>query len=347
MLPATDKQNSADHRNSIGENVRDRMNKSDSTSISSDVLTKTKTEVISSSNTEKLSDKPEVIYKSKFDWGPKHPAARRMINSNNSSLKKEVETVREGEERKNDKIKMPANDKRLSADHRNSIGEKVKDKMNKSSSTSISADVLTKTKAEVSFQSLSKTEKLSDKPEVIYKPKFDWGSKHPAAGRMINSNNSSLKKELESVREWEERKNDKNKLPANDKRLSAGHRNSIGENVEDKMNKSSTTSISADVLTKTKTEVSASSKTEKLKPEVIYEPKIDWGPKHVAAGRMINSNNSFDEDDLQMVSSYAQQMKEEAISRKIGMREDLEDMKLEEEQKRRKALMKKKLSKKR
>ncbi|XP_055523975.1 protein SPT2 homolog [Wyeomyia smithii] len=49
-----------------------------------------------------------------------------------------------------------------------------------------------------------------------------------------------------------------------------------------------------------------------------------------------------DYDDRQMESSFAQQMREEMISKKIGIMEDLEDMRAEEEEKRQKALMKKK-----
>ncbi|XP_044766391.1 protein SPT2 homolog [Coccinella septempunctata] len=49
-----------------------------------------------------------------------------------------------------------------------------------------------------------------------------------------------------------------------------------------------------------------------------------------------------EEDDDIMESSFSQQMKEEQISTKLGIMEDLEDMRLEEEHKRRKALMKKK-----
>ncbi|KAF7272473.1 hypothetical protein GWI33_014740, partial [Rhynchophorus ferrugineus] len=48
------------------------------------------------------------------------------------------------------------------------------------------------------------------------------------------------------------------------------------------------------------------------------------------------------EDDIyNMESSFAQQMREEAISKKIGTMEDLKDMKLEQEKKREKARMKK------
>ncbi|XP_050099399.1 protein SPT2 homolog [Anopheles aquasalis] len=43
-----------------------------------------------------------------------------------------------------------------------------------------------------------------------------------------------------------------------------------------------------------------------------------------------------DEDDYNMESTYAQQMREEYISKKIGIMEDLEDMRMEEEEKRRK-----------
>lgn len=50
-----------------------------------------------------------------------------------------------------------------------------------------------------------------------------------------------------------------------------------------------------------------------------------------------------DDDVDDMESSFAQQMKEEVISTKIGIMEDLEDIKLEEEHKRRKAIMKKKM----
>jgi protein SPT2 len=42
-----------------------------------------------------------------------------------------------------------------------------------------------------------------------------------------------------------------------------------------------------------------------------------------------------------MVSNFAQVMREEYVSKKIGMQEDLEDMKMEEEEKKRKAKRKK------
>lgn len=51
----------------------------------------------------------------------------------------------------------------------------------------------------------------------------------------------------------------------------------------------------------------------------------------------------LDDDVDDMETSFAQQMKEEVISTKIGIREDLEDMKMEEEEKRRKALRLKKM----
>uniref|UniRef100_A0A2M4BG62 Protein SPT2 homolog n=1 Tax=Anopheles marajoara TaxID=58244 RepID=A0A2M4BG62_9DIPT len=47
-------------------------------------------------------------------------------------------------------------------------------------------------------------------------------------------------------------------------------------------------------------------------------------------------DDDYDEDDYNMESSYAQQMREEYISKKIGIMEDLEDMRMEEEEKRRK-----------
>ncbi|XP_035919444.1 protein SPT2 homolog [Anopheles stephensi] len=49
----------------------------------------------------------------------------------------------------------------------------------------------------------------------------------------------------------------------------------------------------------------------------------------------------YDDDDDNMESSYAQQMREEYISKKIGLLEDLEDMRMEEEEKRRKSGSKK------
>lgn len=55
-------------------------------------------------------------------------------------------------------------------------------------------------------------------------------------------------------------------------------------------------------------------------------------------------NDQYDDDDHAMESSYAQQMREEYISKKIGIMEDLEDMRLEEEEKRRKLEKKKKPS---
>ncbi|XP_053677893.1 protein SPT2 homolog [Anopheles nili] len=54
----------------------------------------------------------------------------------------------------------------------------------------------------------------------------------------------------------------------------------------------------------------------------------------------------FDDEDYNMESSYAQQMHEEYISKKIGIMEDLEDMRMEEEEKRRKLVNKKALVKK-
>ncbi|KAL9692373.1 hypothetical protein quinque_015964, partial [Culex quinquefasciatus] len=49
-----------------------------------------------------------------------------------------------------------------------------------------------------------------------------------------------------------------------------------------------------------------------------------------------------DFDDRTMESNFAQVQREEYISKKIGLQEDLEDMRLEEEEKRQKALAKKK-----
>uniref|UniRef100_A0A182NAE1 Protein SPT2 homolog n=1 Tax=Anopheles dirus TaxID=7168 RepID=A0A182NAE1_9DIPT len=55
-------------------------------------------------------------------------------------------------------------------------------------------------------------------------------------------------------------------------------------------------------------------------------------------------NDQYDDhDDYNMESSYAQQMREEYISKKIGIMEDLEDMRMEEEEKRRKMDKKKKV----
>uniref|UniRef100_A0A182P4E0 Protein SPT2 homolog n=1 Tax=Anopheles epiroticus TaxID=199890 RepID=A0A182P4E0_9DIPT len=53
--------------------------------------------------------------------------------------------------------------------------------------------------------------------------------------------------------------------------------------------------------------------------------------------------DDYDDDDDadNMESSYAQQMREEYISKKIGLMEDLEDMRMEEEEKRRKTVKKK------
>lgn len=52
-----------------------------------------------------------------------------------------------------------------------------------------------------------------------------------------------------------------------------------------------------------------------------------------------------DEDDARMESSFAQQLKEEYVSTKIGIMEDLEDMRMEALEKKRKALIRKKLKK--
>ncbi|XP_031833194.1 protein SPT2 homolog [Nomia melanderi] len=52
---------------------------------------------------------------------------------------------------------------------------------------------------------------------------------------------------------------------------------------------------------------------------------------------------SYDEDDAAMESSFAQQLKEEYVSTKIGIMEDLEDMRMEALEKKRKAMLKKKV----
>uniref|UniRef100_A0A182XEP0 Protein SPT2 homolog n=1 Tax=Anopheles quadriannulatus TaxID=34691 RepID=A0A182XEP0_ANOQN len=52
-------------------------------------------------------------------------------------------------------------------------------------------------------------------------------------------------------------------------------------------------------------------------------------------------HEAYDDEDDNMESSYAQQMREEYISKKIGLMEDLEDMRMEEEEKRRKTVKKK------
>ncbi|XP_052862975.1 protein SPT2 homolog [Anopheles cruzii] len=58
-------------------------------------------------------------------------------------------------------------------------------------------------------------------------------------------------------------------------------------------------------------------------------------------------NDDYEADDHNMESTYAQQMREEFISKKIGIMEDLEDMRMEEEEKRRKMVKKKASIKKR
>ncbi|XP_058064359.1 protein SPT2 homolog [Anopheles bellator] len=58
-------------------------------------------------------------------------------------------------------------------------------------------------------------------------------------------------------------------------------------------------------------------------------------------------NDDYEADDDNMESTYAQQMREEFISKKIGIMEDLEDMRMEEEEKRRKMVKKKASIKKR
>lgn len=54
---------------------------------------------------------------------------------------------------------------------------------------------------------------------------------------------------------------------------------------------------------------------------------------------------NVDEDDTAMESSFAQQLKEEYVSTKIGIMEDLEDIRMEALEKKRKAMLKKKLKK--
>lgn len=56
-----------------------------------------------------------------------------------------------------------------------------------------------------------------------------------------------------------------------------------------------------------------------------------------------NRYRDVDDDCDAMESSFAQQMREEFVSKKIGLMEDLEDMRLEAEEKKRKAMKKKKL----
>lgn len=78
---------------------------------------------------------------------------------------------------------------------------------------------------------------------------------------------------------------------------------------------------------------------------------IDDGPeededysKHISEifGYDKRKYSHLDDDVDNMESTFAQQMREEVISTKMGIREDLEDMKMEEEHKKRKAIMKKK-----
>lgn len=66
---------------------------------------------------------------------------------------------------------------------------------------------------------------------------------------------------------------------------------------------------------------------------------------HIRAIFGYDKNRFRDEDfdDREMESTFAQQMREEYISKKIGLQEDLEDMRLEEEEKKQKALKKKKM----
>lgn len=54
---------------------------------------------------------------------------------------------------------------------------------------------------------------------------------------------------------------------------------------------------------------------------------------------------NVDDDDAAMESSFAQQLKEEYVSTKIGIMEDLEDIRMEALEKKRKAMLKKKLKK--
>ncbi|XP_055913774.1 protein SPT2 homolog [Eupeodes corollae] len=77
---------------------------------------------------------------------------------------------------------------------------------------------------------------------------------------------------------------------------------------------------------------------------------IDDGPdgedysQHIKAifGYDKSRYRDMDEDDSGMESSFAQQMREEYVSKKIGLMEDLEDMRQEAEDKKRKASMKRK-----
>lgn len=77
---------------------------------------------------------------------------------------------------------------------------------------------------------------------------------------------------------------------------------------------------------------------------------IDDGPdeedysQHIKAifGYDKSRYRDIDEDDSGMESSFAQQMREEYVSKKIGLMEDLEDMRQEAEEKKRKAMTKKK-----
>ncbi|XP_055841278.1 protein SPT2 homolog [Episyrphus balteatus] len=77
---------------------------------------------------------------------------------------------------------------------------------------------------------------------------------------------------------------------------------------------------------------------------------IDDGPdgedysQHIKAifGYDKSRYRDIDEDDSGMESTFAQQMREEYVSKKIGLMEDLEDMRQEAEDKKRKASMKRK-----
>nr|CAD7430579.1 unnamed protein product [Timema monikensis] len=101
---------------------------------------------------------------------------------------------------------------------------------------------------------------------------------------------------------------------------------------------------------------SGSSVTCRIESDDEYDSElddfIDDGPeetedysKHIREifGYDKSKYNDFDEDDECMESNFGQVLKEEFNSAKIGIMEDLEDIKMEQMEKRKKMMKKKKL----
>ncbi|KAL3266429.1 hypothetical protein HHI36_010603 [Cryptolaemus montrouzieri] len=272
-----------------------------------------------SKKSEKVPDKPEEVKRPKIDWGPKHPGASKMNLSNNGSTHSSFKA-----------------------------------------SSNVKSQNLSNPKLETVQQSSS-----SQKLQSAISSK---SQQHNSQILLPNSSRNSNSKDVKVISKDVKRQSKENNYHQNDRKIASSTMSK--EPIKRDLMKPKQFPPSdlmprqfppADVRRKP---ASNSSKMKVNKRRIMDDDDeedsemddfIDDGPeeeedysKYISEIFGYNKSKyaSYDDDDDDiMESSFAQQMKEEVISTKMGIMEDLEDMKLEEEHKRRKALMKKKLAK--